>query len=48
MGMGIQLIQLSELWKLAGGAKTILKNDGVRQWEGLSLIIPYINIYDGK
>jgi len=25
---------------LVGGLKTILKNDGARQWEGLS--IPYI------
>ena len=28
---------------LVGGAITILKNDGVRQWEGLSHILIYIN-----
>ena len=40
-GLGIQL-SMTKKQVLVGGAITILKNDGVRQWEGLSLF------YHGK
>jgi len=37
------------IWDLVGGAITILKNDGVRQWEGLLQDHPiYIYMMENK